>query len=560
MRPSSLAHRAPLAGLVAAWALGSVASHAGWLRHETGVFAVALALAGLALAWAAGRGGETAARRRALLGGLALAVAAAGALRTGQERGRPAEWDALELPPREARLTLRIERLFAPAEGQEDAAGGFARVVGAERHLRDLTGQRIQFFTTWPAEAGPPLRGAEFTALGLLRPVAARPVVAADGDDFDRFIADSGANFAFSRARIEGGPKAAGAWSRFCAAAGARLEAILRAGLERHPAMADLYVAMMLGKKQELGEERKDWFMRSGTMHLFAISGLHIAGIAVALNTLLALARVPPLARFATGTALLWVFVETTGAAPSAVRAFWMVTFLLGAKRLRLPGNSLAALAASALVVLVLDPHQLFGAGFQMSYGIVGALLLYGVPLYENWHAGWRPGAGVPAEGRPGWRVWLETTPPTWVMSVLALGLAATLVSVPATVTFFGLMTPGGFFVNLVLVPVAGLVLFAGVGAMVCGLAGLAPLASVFNHAAAVVLWAMEGLVRVSLEVPGNSWPAAFAWPWLGPATMAGLLALLAAGYARGWRKREGGYWMPWAVLGLVLVLGLRGV
>ncbi len=556
MRPRSLAHRAPLAGLVAAWAVGAVAMHTGLLRYETGGLVIAASLAGLALAWAGGRRGETTARRWALFGGLALAVAAAGALRTGQERGRLVEWDALELPPREARLTLRIERLFAPPQGREDRAGGIARVVGAEAHLRDLNGQRIQFLTTWPVEAGPPLRGAEFVALGLLRPVEARP----EAGGFDRFLADSGVNFSFSRGRIEGEPKAAGAWSRFCAAAGARLEGILRTGLEDKPARADLYVAMMLGKKQELGEERKDWFMRSGTMHLFAISGLHIAGIALALNTLLGLARVPPLARFAAGTVLLWIFVQTTGGTPSAVRAFWMVTCILAAHRLRLPGNSLAALAASALVVLIIDPHQLFGAGFQMSYGIVGALLLYGVPLHEKWRDAWRPGLNVPAEDRPGWLRWLEKTPPLAVMSVLALGLAATLVSLPATVTFFGLMTPGGFFVNLLLVPTAGLVLFSGVGAIVCGLAGLAPLASLFNHAAVVVLAGMEGLVRLSLQIPGNSWPAAFTQTWLGPATMAGMLALLAVGYMRGWRAQEGGHWVPWAVLGLVLVLGVRGV
>jgi hypothetical protein len=43
-------------------------------------------------------------------------------------------------------------------------------------------------------------------------------------------------------------------------------------------------------------------------------------------------------------------------------------------------------------------------------------------------------------------------------------------------------------------------------------------------------------------------------------AASAGLLALLAWGYARGWPAREGGYWMPYGALCLVLVLGVRGV
>ncbi len=62
-----------------------------------------------------------------------------------------------------------------------------------------------------------------------------------------------------------------------------------------------------------------------------------------------------------------------------------MATLLASLPVLRLPGNSLAALAVSALVVLLLEPLQLFSASFQMSYGIVAALLAFGLPLAEAW-------------------------------------------------------------------------------------------------------------------------------------------------------------------------------
>jgi hypothetical protein len=82
----------------------------------------------------------------------------------------------------------------------------------------------------------------------------------------------------------------------------------------------------------------------------------------------------------------------------------------------------------------------------------------------------------------------------------------------------------------------------------------------VFNYAAALVLAAMEQAVVAALHVPGVSWAAEFRWPWLASASGVGLLLLLALGYARGWRGRAGGYWLPFACLGLVLVLGVRGV
>ena len=545
MTPRSLSHRAPLLGLVVAWGAGSALAHSLTSAWSATLWA-ALALAGIALSWVGG------ARRGVVLGGLFLALFSAGALRTDQVRNRPGEWDALGLPPREARLTLRIEHPFSPAAGAQ-RAGGIAVVTGSEKHLRELVGQRIQFSVAWPNGTPPALRGVEFSALGLLRPVPALP----EAGSFDRFVADEGANFSFTRARLLAPPGEAGAWSRFCDDASRRLETSLRAGLAGQDRLADLYVAMILGKKQELSETQHTLFIQSGTMHLFAISGLHIAGIAVALGTLLALARIPAQARFVIGTVALWAFVEITGGSPSAVRAFWMVTCLLGARQFRTPTNSLAALSGSALVVLVFDPHQLFSASFQMSYGIVMAILLYGVPLQEKWQEAWHPWANLPPASLGLWRRSTEEVG-RGLLGAMALGFASALVSIPSTLAFFSLLTPGGFFVNLVLIPVSALVLFSGFASMLTGGLGLFPVASLFNHAAALVLDGMEWTVVQALRVPGSAWPAHFVLSWVAPLASAGLLGLLALGYTRGWRTREGGYWAPYAVMALVLVLGVR--
>ena len=100
--------------------------------------------------------------------------------------------------------------------------------------------------------------------------------------------------------------------------------------------------------------------MRSGSMHLFAISGLNIGVIAIALNALLALGRVTRGPRFVLAATLLWVFVDITGASPSAVRAWLMATFLQAAFVFGRPGNVLAALAASAAASVAVAPLQVF--------------------------------------------------------------------------------------------------------------------------------------------------------------------------------------------------------
>ncbi len=535
-------------GLVVAWAGGATAVHLGLLAWPSAAWA-GLALGGLALAaFAVIRPRRFATVLFAL--GLFLALAAAGALRTADERARLHDWDALELPPREARLGLRVERVFASRD--PGRASGLARVVDTDPHLRDLVGQRIQFFVTWPADGEALLRGAGFRARGLLAPLPFAP----PPGGFDRYLADEGANFTFTRARLEEPPRAAGPWARFRGAAAGRFESILRRGLDAQPHLADLHVAMLLGRKDALAREQRDWFIRSGTMHLFAISGLHVAAIAVAFHTLLLLARVPSRPRFFAATALLWLYVEITGGQPSAVRAFWMITCLLGARQLRAPTNSLSALAISALGVLVVSPHQLFGAGFQMSYGIVAALLLYGVPLQEKWQAAWQPWGNLPPASRD-WRHHAWEDGVRFGLAALALGLAATLVSTPATVGFFGVFTPGGFFVNLLLVPAASLVIFSGVASLLAGLLGLGAASVLFNHSAALVLSLMESAVVAALRVPGASWTAQFAPPWLAAAAGAALLALLALGYIRRWPLRPAGVVAPYLALAALVALGV---
>lgn len=549
-RPDHLSRRAPLLGAVVAWVTGSALAHV-WAEHAgrwAGSFAC-VALCGLMFAWL------LRSRPCWLLAGLALALFGAGALRTVDARARPGVWDELGLPPREAIMVLRIERTFAPA-AEGGRAGGIARVLDAGALLPELRGQRVQFATAWPADkVGEAARGMVFRAKGVLRSVPARPAA----ETFDRFVADAGVNFSFTRAALIEAPTGPGAWGRFREAAGARLETILREGLGKNEAVADLYVAMVLGQKSELDEARRERFLRSGTMHLFAISGLHVAGIALAVHALLALTRAPAWFSFLAGTAVVWLFVDITGAAPSAVRAFWMVTAVLAAKQARLPGGAPAALAATCFVVLVAHPHDFFSAGFQMSYGIVLALLFYGVPLQEAWWAKWTPGAGKPLADRT-WRDKVLDKGGRALLSALALGVASSLVGMPAGVAFFGLLTPAGFFVNLALIPAAALVLFAAVGAMVSGLMGATPVAVLCNHAAAVVLSMMEWAAERVLRVPGAWVEAHFVSSGLGAAILAGVIALLAVGYARGWRGREGGLWLPCVALGLALVLGVRVV
>jgi competence protein ComEC len=292
-------------------------------------------------------------------------------------------------------------------------------------------------------------------------------------------------------------------------------------------------------------------------MHLFAINGLHIGVVAFSLHMLLMLLRCPrPVATLIT-LAVLWLDVSSTGASPSAVRAFLLVAAFETAYVLRLPNNGIAALANAATIVLVLDPMALFGAGFQMSYGVVLSILCLGLPLADALQARWQPYASLP---KVSWTRWQHalTQSLNWLAGALGIGIAATLVSALTGIQHFHVLVPGSLLANLILVPLASLVIVAGFISITGGLLGGIAISAWFNHAALLVLWGIDALIRYSSGLPGAWYAANWRAPWFGPAALASLLILCLTGYAFGWHRNRGSFWPPVVVTTLVLVFGVK--
>ena len=543
MLSRSLGHRAPLLWLVLPYAAGLAAARTGWAPSVT----VSLTLACLNLIFA----GLAAGRRPALWAmAMGTVLFLAGSAHYVQHRARLPAWQSL--PPREVQLVLRVDRTFTPTDPRRFT--GIGTVTASDRHLHDLRGQRLYFSLRLPPDAARPVRSSELRVLGVLELLPDHP----PADSFDAYLADAGLNFRLTRGQVQATVRPAAAYYQFCAGVAARFRRTLGLGIaERHPTLAGLLRAMMLGETHELSEGQRQLFMQSGTMHLFAISGLNIGVIAGALQALLLLLRLPNVIRLVISLVLLWLFVDITGASASAVRAFIMAAFLQAAFVLRQPASPLAALTGSAWCVLLLAPQQLFSASFQMSYGIVAALLLLGLPLGDAWQARWTPFALLPKALWRWWHRWIDWSW-HWLTTAVAIGVASTLVSLLTGVKFFQLITPGALLANLVLIPGAMLTTLGGFASLAVGLAGMDRLAVLFNHAAALTLLAIEWLVRMSVQMPGSYLPAHFVHPRIGSAALAALLGAMLYGYARRWTPPGGSWWPPFVITALTLIFGVK--
>ena len=159
--------------------------------------------------------------------------------------------------------------------------------------------------------------------------------------------------------------------------------------LARHldPDISGLYQALLVGSRAGISPQILEQFKATGTMHLLAISGLHMGllGLMIgsALNWLLKRSQwlllhvhVPSLAL--TGTLPILVgYGFIAGMNTPVLRALIMAIVLLAAILVRRQHSLLHLVAAAALVVLIFNPLALFTVSFQLSFAAVTALALF---------------------------------------------------------------------------------------------------------------------------------------------------------------------------------------
>jgi len=239
----------------------------------------------------------------------------------------------------------------------------------------------------------------------------------------------------------------------------------LQRGLPEQDESLRLTWAMALGWTTALTGEVSQPFMRTGTMHIFAISGLHIALIAGILVALLRLLQVP---RGACGwlvIPLIWFYTAATGWQPSAIRSTIMMTVIIVGWALKRPSDLLNSLAAAGFIILLWDPQQLFQASFQLSFFVVLSIALLLPPIEKIRQRLLQTDPLLPPELRPRWRRWLDS-PIRFVTASFATSFAAWLGSLPLIAYYFHLFTPVSLIANLVIVPLSSLALACNLGSL----------------------------------------------------------------------------------------------
>jgi len=281
-----------------------------------------------------------------------------------------------------------------------------------------------------------------------------------------------------------------------------RMQKAICRGLDDSPDVQNFLSGIVLGVRHQTPEDIEEPFQQTGTLHLFAVAGLHVGIVATLLWMLAMVARLSR--KWATALIIptLFFYAAVTGLHVSSVRAAVMSSILLGGFFFERKAFLLNSLAAAAFFLLCWNTNELFSAGFQLSFAVVGAIILFADPLFgflRRWGA---PDPFLPRSLLRGPRRLMHLGF-EWLLRATSVSLAAWIGSLPFILWYFHIVTPISLFANLVVVPIAFFVLAVALLSLI-STPLLSWIAIVFNNANWFLARLVLSIVQLFAQIPGG--------------------------------------------------------
>lgn len=239
--------------------------------------------------------------------------------------------------------------------------------------------------------------------------------------------------------------------------------------------------ALLTGEREDIPDDLYVALQRSGTAHIVSVSGLHVMMLA----SLLLLIPGGQRRKRLVALPLLWFFALMTGCRPAIIRATVMETLLLLGPALGREYDAPTGLSGALLVLLVQNPNVIANVGLQLSFSSVAGLLLV-TPMMNLWLLE----RLTPLRNRR--RLYHVLY---GIGTMISASCGAQLFSTPLCALYFGSVSLVGILINLLILPVLGL-LFALL--LACVLGGLlwAPLGTLLALPCNVLLLYISFICR----------------------------------------------------------------
>lgn len=200
---------------------------------------------------------------------------------------------------------------------------------------------------------------------------------------------------------------------------------------------AGLMGGIVLGKRELISEEDEALYRKNGIMHLLAVSGMHVSTISLLILWIITHTGVGFVKGRTITAALLVIYGYLTGFSISCTRAVIMIIMSIAARICGRGYDSPQAISAAGIIILLINPKELFSAAFLLSFGAVSSITLL-APVY------------------------LRQLECVRLKSVIS-SLTVTLVTTPVIIYFYNDTSLYTFLLNLVVIPLMTLLFIAGV-------------------------------------------------------------------------------------------------
>lgn len=220
--------------------------------------------------------------------------------------------------------------------------------------------------------------------------------------------------------------------------------------LNLSPSSFAVISALTVGDKSYLDDEIKSAYINSGTMHILAVSGMHVALLFWLLQLItrpLILWKKGKLLRLFVVLLVIWIYALITGLTPSVVRASVMFSFWMLGDAGNKKVNIYNTLSASALFLLLINPDTIFDVGFQLSYLAVLGIVVFYSDIY-HW-------------------LYLQNKILKYLWGMIAVSLAAQLFTLPISLYNFHQFPNYFILSNIIALPLSTIILYSSIIALV---------------------------------------------------------------------------------------------
>ena len=259
---------------------------------------------------------------------------------------------------------------------------------------------------------------------------------------------------------------------------------------------AQLLKGILLGKRSDLPTETLDIFRNSGTFHVLAVSGLHVGLVAMFCYFGFSLLRFPQKVICLLTIVAVLIYASLIGFRPSVFRASLMAILFLFATVIDRDADLFNLLAFAALVLLLLNPLQVWDVGFQLSFVAVAAIVYFVPKMEKPLRRLWENADDSPSQSGVSVLTRFRNATVKWLVLSYLVTLAAQIGTTPLIAYHFFRTYPLGLIVGPFAVGLVSLIVAVGMASVCVGFIWLplAKLLALLNHAIISIFLGLIGI------------------------------------------------------------------